>query len=306
MHHATVSLLAFAFMPGALLAGQDPPSIAQARTVLEKAPDDPKANLTLGIYLGTVKNDWAAALPLLKKTQDTLCSPAAKRELEAADNGFDWVEIGDLWTTASQKNKDARSGLKAHAAECYSKAWDKLTDAIWKDKLREKLKSVQRTGPASIKTSGKYPKGWAAFSGGSAAGGDAEFVRTGRQSLKLVPPNPKEADASTVKSDFVLIPEGSKVKVSAWVFTEGNEGNGDDFAFSFVSAANRSLAGQLQTQIRSDRPFWTRIEMETAAPPGCVKGNILVVFKSKAGYLVVDDVSVTVDGKEVLPNPSFE
>lgn len=288
------------------LSVQDPPSVAQARTALEKAPDDPKANMTLGLYLGTVKNDWPAALPLLQKAQDATYSSIAKRELEATDNGFDWVEIGDLWLSAVQKSKDARSGLKAHAAECYSRAWDKLTDAIWKDKLREKLKSVQKTGPASIKTSGKYPKGWAAFSGGTAAGGDAEFVRTGKQSLKLVPPNLKEADASTVKSDFVLIPEGSKVRVSAWVFTDGNEGDGDDFAFSFVSAANRSLAGQLQKQIRSDRPFWTHIEMETIAPPGCVKGNILLVFKSPKGYLVVDDVSVTVNGKEVLQNPGFE
>jgi hypothetical protein len=55
-----------------------------------------------------------------------------------------------------------------------------------------------------------------------------------------------------------------------------------------------------------DIPFWNRVVLKGVVPEGAVRAQVVVVLASKKGSMWVDDVSLKIDGKDVLKNGSFE
>ena len=77
-----------------------------AQAVLESAPDDPKANLASGMYLGFLCGEWDVAFPLLSKGSDAKLAAIAKQELENPQEPADRKKLGDAWFEWIAKAKD--------------------------------------------------------------------------------------------------------------------------------------------------------------------------------------------------------
>ena len=84
------------------------------------------------------------------------------------------------------------------------------------------------------------------------------------------------------------------------MLSDGTDSEADEIRFY--------LDGSISSKrVPKDTPIWTKISFETDTVGGSFdRGNIEVVVFSKSGVVFVDDMSVKVDGKEVLQNGGFE
>lgn len=284
------------------LVGQDPvPSdVKQALQVLVAAPDDQKAATTAGRWYAQA-GDFEKAMPLLAKGSDEALRKMAEREAAAGDNAYELVEIGDEWLKLSSKNPKARAPYRARAAHWYGRGWDKLSDPVWKMKLREKL--LQMAGIQDALKGAGAAKGWDMFEAGKTCAVD-QVGHTGARSLRIwnAPDDmTKKPGASTPP----MSPKpGATYKVSAWVLVDGGDAPGD-VRIRFWDSSGKFI-GQMGAVIPSDAPYWQEIKAEVTAPAGAVKMDCQVIVISKAGRTWVDDVSVKLDGQELVQNGSFE
>lgn len=103
----------------------------RAQTAAEKlksAPDDPAANLAVGIYLCFGKEDWAKGLPLLAKSSDTNVKQLAALEIARPDKPDDLIRVGDGWWDAAVRQPESdRAAIRHHAASFYKAALESAT-----------------------------------------------------------------------------------------------------------------------------------------------------------------------------------
>jgi hypothetical protein len=55
-----------------------------------------------------------------------------------------------------------------------------------------------------------------------------------------------------------------------------------------------------------DTPCWRKFEKEGVAPDGAIRIQVRIWSQHNKGAVWVDDVSLAVEGKEVLKNGGFE
>lgn len=276
-------------------AGTDA-EVKKAEARLAEAPDDPVANLTVGRSL-IAKGDADKAIPFLLKCSDASLKAAAKAEGVAEGKAaIIALDAGDLWTRAMEKQKPIRQACLDRASSWYAKAWPDLDD-LYKMKLRERLaKLYVPPGPSRA----KLPEGWTGdrFSVASTrvhSGGGALRVSVNRDGNGL-------ADLGGFEQ---TIPKGKSFEFSAWVSSENTVGLGDKLQVE-IRNSQRKAIWLKEYFISQDLPVWVKVGDKGDFPEGAVTLKIGVLADSTKGTLWVDDVSLRMDGKEVLKGGNFE
>ena len=279
-----------------LLLQGDP--VAKAEKTLAKSPDDPAANLVMAAHHASLA-EWDLAIPRFEKAKSPEIRAAVDAEKKAEGNVE--VDLGDAWTRAMGKAGGARQACLDRASWWYAKAWLKL-DAFGKSQLRERTAKLYR--PAAPRQ-GVMPEKW---------GGPVDpahkvevmplVVHEGGAALKLVP-GAKAKNASFLRSPTLALPKGKVVEFSAWVYSDGTDSLDDAIRLSVADAAAKPILTKAIV-IPTDTPVWTRLSerVELGDAPG--RSNVEVVIFSAKGFVVVDDLSIRVDGKEVLKGGNFE
>jgi len=115
--------------------------LALVRQTLAAKPDDPDANLKIGLYTAITRRDWTAGLPQLAKGADAELAAAAKLDLAAPDIGAKQMETADAWWSLSEnpKHKPHATALQERARHWYQLALPNLNGLA-------KLKAEKRLG----------------------------------------------------------------------------------------------------------------------------------------------------------------
>ena len=219
---------------------------------------------------------------------------------EKAENGPSKVEVGDEFTKLMGKFPKRRIELLDAASLWYGKAWPDLDDA-WKGKLRDRLARLyapnQAGKPATL-------DGWGGVLGAAAKiEVVGQRVHSGAFALRFTPKNLKLGTIASSKP--VAVQAGKKLEVSAWVLSDGTDGLSDGLKF-VIRDQKDGFSWTCGEKIKSDSPVWVRISGETVLPEGSTSAEVQISFDSKAGVMYVDDLSINLDGKELLKTGSFE
>jgi hypothetical protein len=100
-------------------------AMRKAQLVLDKTPDDPDANLTVGRYYCFMMGNWDKGLPMLAVSSDENLKSAALKDIAPHAIARDRVAIGDLWRGLADKEKEAPSiqkKIRARARHWYELA----------------------------------------------------------------------------------------------------------------------------------------------------------------------------------------
>jgi hypothetical protein len=115
---------------------------SQARDKLEKAPDDPAANLLWGKYLCLVRGDWSTGLKHLAKGSDSRLREAATQELSSDNSAEARAETGDNWFAVAEGAKADKAAFLSRAKQWYEQAAPQLA-------LSERTRIEKRIGEIS-------------------------------------------------------------------------------------------------------------------------------------------------------------
>jgi hypothetical protein len=97
--------------------------IEAANAVLEKAPTDPKANLTVGKHFCFVKGDWEQGVPMLAMGSDPALKAAAEKDLAAEKDSTVRVTVADAWwDVAENQEADVKEQIRQRAVSWYRQA----------------------------------------------------------------------------------------------------------------------------------------------------------------------------------------
>lgn len=285
---------------------KEPDSVKRARTKLASDAEDPDANLTVGKYLAFDRNDWENGLPLLGKGSDALLKPVVEKDLANPKDPKDQVKVGDGWTEWGAKRAAFRPPALLRAMYWYQTAWPFLEGAD-KDSLRKVFYKAAAPPPDYEKLPKKrdgFPAGWE-FGGSMNSFPDLAFARTGRGSGKILPaPNLPTRQASMISMQYPIIP-GKKYKASGWIYTDQTDADGAfDIGFWDVKGTLFGFDGGVR--ILMDTPCWRKLEKEGVAPDGAIRIQVRIWSQHNKGAVWVDDVSLAVEGKEILKNGGFE
>lgn len=273
----------------------------KALAVLDKNSLDPDANTIFGKWKAFVMGDYDGAMPYLVHSKDTTLKTLAEHELdgESLKTAPQKVGMGDEWVSAAKKFPALNRIFLDRANQWYLKAWPDL-DGLWKDKSREQGAKLAASRPAGISRKGLLKK-WSL----SNASIDGSVARTGSHSIKILPVDPKISTSdSGIQSDSIPM-TGQEVKYSAYARTDKTEGKTDQVYVSFFDKDGVLLQIVAQN-IPADTPFWNKVGGTIKVPANTAAMRFGTAVRSKKGDTWIDDASVLVDGKEFLPNPSFE
>ena len=275
------------------LLAQD--AVEKAKKTLEKSPDDPAANLTVG-RANLTTGDFEGALPYLLKGSDASLKAAAKAESASeGSKALLALEAGDLWAQAMSKNRPLRQPCLDRASYWYARAWSDL-DALYQMKLRERL--VKLYAPVAP-GGGKLPQGWSSpqFSAG------ASRVHSGGGALRVA--SKKDGKLASLGMLDVPATRGKVFEFSAWVSSEGTDAQADKIKVALLDAQRKPVWVK-EYFIAPDMPVWVRVGDKIDAPDGAMTLNLEVLGNSTKGCLWIDDVSAKIDGKELLKGGNFE
>ena len=94
-----------------------------ALKTLEEKPDDPAANLSVGLYRAFSRDDWARGLPHLAKGADSALAALAVRESESPAGAEAQAALGDAWREAAEKRTGSMKGrFQTRALHWYQKS----------------------------------------------------------------------------------------------------------------------------------------------------------------------------------------
>jgi hypothetical protein len=97
--------------------------VAKDLEAIEKDPNDPALNLSVGKYLAVYKGDWAEGLKMLAKSSDETLSALAATDLAGANDSAAQIALGDRWWALAAKAKRAEArGLEQRAGYWYRQA----------------------------------------------------------------------------------------------------------------------------------------------------------------------------------------
>lgn len=304
---ALLVLAGLAGVAALLLPGQPLPSetdYTKAQAKLKETPEDPDANTVVGKYLAFVLGNYDEAMPYLSKSTDKTLKTLADHERAPlyTDNAPKKIGMGDEWVAAAKEFKALNRIFYDRASQWYALAWPDL-DPVWKEKTRIQGMKLAAARPPGGARKG-LPTGWNAdqtIAGMKPPVLDGTISHTGSYSIKMMPSDEKVQNTfSQLKSDVLVIPPGKQIEYSAMVMSNGTENANDRLVFYFVDKNSGSVF------IPLDMPLWNRVGGKMAIPDGATRAMIGVIQSSKKGNIWVDDISVKVDGKELLKNSSFE
>ncbi len=121
----------------------------EAEAVLDKAPDDPVANLTVGKYDCFQKGDWEKGIPMLALGQDEALKAVAIQEIGGVTKADEQVKVGDAWWDLAEKEQGKmQATLHGRADYWYQLALPQLS-GLAKAKLEKRIKEYEAAAEAS-------------------------------------------------------------------------------------------------------------------------------------------------------------
>jgi hypothetical protein len=272
-------------------AGEMPAEVKAARLKLEKAPDDAKANQTVGLYLLARRDP--AAVEHLKKASDSALKRAATLEAE------DPLKAAKAWyNTKSYPAKE-------RAALCVEKLWTSAQD---RDAIRPKLAEFAAP-PAGYQ---KYEQkasaaGWWPLTDEFGSGVDSRFAWTGSKSLKLLPTKGGKGNPDGWASAHCLsfpVGQAKRVTASIYLFCYDTDFGGQ-FNVYFTDGLEKRL-GAAQVAIIPDQPFWKRYEVSADVPPGTLLASMRIDCKITKGAVWCDEVNMTDGSRDLFMGGGLE
>lgn len=273
-----------------------------------KDPKDPDANLVMGKYLAFVLGDYKNGMPFLSNSNDATLKRLGEHELDPdrTDTAAKKVAMGDEWAAAAKNNSALFRIFYDRASQWYAAAWPDLEGAS-KAKVRERGRKLMAARPPGAAKKA-LPVGWVGESnvpGSPVAELDGTVARLGSYSAKVPAADEKTKDSwSQLKTDFIPI-AGKSLELSAHVLTDGTTSGADQVRIYFIGPNAAVISGK-GPYIPVDLPFWNRIYTKVEVPENAERVILAFILFSKKGVMWVDDVSMKVDGKEVIKSPSFE
>lgn len=227
-------------------------------------------------------------------------------EAQPPDTAPGKVGLGDSYMEAAKKFPKDHKRFEDRGVQWYAKAWPDL-DAVWKEKLRVRLHKLAG-----------LPEGWdkAAKGAGAARGWSIPdelwgahlmqgFGHGSRTCAQILPAGKKnEAGYTGFHCSTIQTSEGKKYKLSLWAFTNLTDADGTCYVRFFD--ASGKLLKQSGPFIPPDSPWWQKLEAEYVAPSGAARVDLNFTMNSKAGATFIDDVSIELDGKNLIQNGDFE
>lgn len=271
-----------------------------AQKKLNANPDDPEANLIAGIHTAS-KGDWPVALAQLAKAKLKEVQDAAGKDIAGAPGGtLDQFENGDLWLTAAAKLPRYKQFFQLRAFFWYDQCWAQL-DPVRKDLLRTRLKKALSNPVGQAFSPTQQLNGWPLSAGKVSSG--LLYTVSGKKSLRLEP-------EAKLQYTFLATPEmqaqqGKEYVLSGWGLTEGNDSPVDCVKLD-VFAQGLKVIDIKKLILTQDTPYWKYFTYKDSFPQNGVICRVTIELASKMGAIWVDDVSLKVDGKEMLKNGSFE
>lgn len=90
---------------------------------LSAEPDNAAANAAVGRYLAMVREDWDAAVPLLRKGDDAVFRAAAELDDDSSDHVAEQIKVGDAWVAVALKQQlSQRAAIYKRALQWYRDA----------------------------------------------------------------------------------------------------------------------------------------------------------------------------------------
>jgi hypothetical protein len=280
--------------------------IEAARAAVEKKPDDATAKLALGKLLCFDAGEWAEGLPLLAQGGDKTYAPVAELDATPKASVDDSLAAADAWLKLAKAQKPVAQACTDRALFHYAEAWPKMDAGPAKEAMRERVLALQRRGTES-KVLGPYPsKGWFPLNPKCHAGVDSEYARTGRFAVKLISPaDPAPSAMAWFRTEATPCAPGQKIVARCWVLTNLTDSGNDHLALAFFDAADKAVSTSGPRALK-DRPFWTKLEIQAEVPANAARFQVGFNRMAKQGVVFVDDFSLSLDGREILTNGSFE
>jgi hypothetical protein len=118
---------------------------------LERAPEDPAANLAAGRFLCFVKGRWSQGLAMLARGTDTRLKHLAERDLAGPETAEDGKSLAEAWWEASMAHDGAiGSRLRERATHWYRQTLVDLSGAD-AERAKARLSEAQATDELSTR-----------------------------------------------------------------------------------------------------------------------------------------------------------
>lgn len=279
----------------------------KAAEKLETDPNDQNANLTVGKFRAFVVGDYKGAMPFLSRSGDATLKTLAEHEMDPQHTmtAAQKVGMGDEWVVAARKFPALSRSFFDRASQWYIAAWPNL-DGLWKEKAREQGTKMAVARPLGTSRKG-LPRKWQVSNVIAPIPPtlDGSVAHMGSHSIKIPAADPKISTSDNgIQSDPIPF-AGQNIEYSAYVRTNKTERQDDQLYISFFDETG-GLVQISAEKIPSDVPFWNHVSGKLKAPANAASVRLGAVVRSKKGIAWVDDMSIKVDGNEILPNPSFE
>lgn len=277
--------------------------VKKAELRLSESPDDPDANLVMGKHLAFRKNDWEKARAYLLKGVDSNLRKLAEREDENPQDVKGWLLVGDCFLRAAKKIPEFKSQLCERSAYWYGKAWTEVEDQE-KEKLRATLRSMFQNSAAPLNKGLVGAKDWESPVQEAKAGPTAAAAKSGRNSFHVTGMKHPQKNYVPLGKSLMGKP-GASCIFRAWVLTDENDSADEAFIFPIYGADGKVIFHPI-LPVPNDRPWWRLVETKFVLPEDTLKVTLGFVAASTTGCVFIDDVSFTMDGREMLKNNSFE
>ena len=208
--------------------------VKAAAALLDKAPDDPEANLTVGRYMSFVKRRWDEGLPMLALGKDPALKAVALKELDGAKTAQAQLELADQWRDLAEAQPAAvKKPMGERALFWYRKSLPALT-GLMKSKAEMRIKELAPEEVASLirhPSSGRPAETADADSGESPhgecrrwqiKGGDSPFDAELKQVERAMVVLKKKADDQDLTVAFDNLSDGDQEVVSDWTLRQAD------------------------------------------------------------------------------------
>ena len=126
--------------------------VKAATALLDKVPDDPEANLTVGSYLCFAKGRWQDGVPMLALGKDPAFKAVAIKELDGVQTAQAQLALADQWRDLAEVQPAAvKQRMRERALFWYRKSSFGLT-GLMKSKAEMRIKELAPEEVASFTT----------------------------------------------------------------------------------------------------------------------------------------------------------
>lgn len=118
-------------------------SAARAKMTLSATPDDPEANLEVGLYYAGLRDDWLKGLPYLMKAAETPLAELAAEDFADPKAATAQVKLGEAWEAYSQQAPPSlRTAALRRAASWYSRGQAGLASTLEQARVGKLLRAL--------------------------------------------------------------------------------------------------------------------------------------------------------------------